>query len=94
VVTPGRFQCDFDGSVRGENLAADAGPATGYNNYFGGTPTDDAGRTTFTGLIPGATYRLLTTEGDNNSIDSEVLKDFQVKPGESLDLPAITIKGN
>ncbi len=92
VVTPGRFQCDFDANVRGEDLAADAGPAASYHSYFGGTPTDAAGRTTFTGLIPGATYRLLTTEGDNISIDSIVLKDFQVKPGEALELPAITIK--
>ena len=73
---------------------ADAGPAAGYHGYFGGTPTDAAGRTTLTGLIPGATYRLLTTEGDNISIDSEVLKDFQVKPGEALELPDLTIKGN
>ncbi len=92
VVTPGRFQCDFDGNVRGEDLAADAGPALGYSSYMGGTPTDATGGTTFNGLIPGATYRLLTTEGDNISIDSKVLKDFQVKPGEALELPAITIK--
>ena len=94
VMTPGRFQCDFDANVRGEDLAADAGPATGHSNYFGGTPTDAGGLTTFSGLIPGATYRVLTTERDNISIDSEVLADFQVKPGEVLELPAFMIKGN
>ncbi len=93
-MTPGRFQCDFDGNVRGEDLAADAGPATDNGNYLGGTPTDAKGLTTFSGLIPGATYRLLTTERDNISIDSEVLTDFQVKPGETLELPAFTVKGN
>ena len=80
---PGRRPC------RGRRSAP---PATATT--YGGTPTDAAGRTTFTGLIPGATYRLLTTERDNISIDSEVLKDFQVKPGETLELPAFTIKGN
>jgi RNA polymerase sigma factor (sigma-70 family) len=94
VMTPGRFQCDFDASVRGEDLAADAGPATDNGNNLGGTPTDAKGLTTFSGLIPGATYRVLTTERENISIDSEVLTDFQIKGGEVLDLPAITINGN
>ena len=75
-------------------MIADAGPALGYNSYAGGPPTDAAGQLVLTGLIPGATYRLLSTEGDSITMDSEVLKDFQVKPGETLDLPAITIKGN
>ena len=91
VLTPGRFQCDFDGSVRGDDLAADAGPGLGYSSYMGGPPTDDLGGATFTGLIPGATYRLLTTERDNISIDSKVLKDFQVASGQTLELPAFTI---
>jgi RNA polymerase sigma factor (sigma-70 family) len=91
VLTPGRFQCDFDGSVRGEDLAADAGPGLGYSSYMGGPPTDDAGCSTFNGLIPGATYRLLTTERDNISIDSKVLKDFEVASGQTLELPALTI---
>ena len=52
VLTPGRFQCDFDATFRGEDLAADAGPALGYSSYLGGTPTDATGGTTFTGLIP------------------------------------------
>ncbi len=91
VVTPGRFQCDFDGSVRGEDLAADAGPGLGYSSYMGGPPTDAMGWTTFDGLIAGATYRLLTTERDNISIDSKVLKDFQVAQGQTLELPAFTI---
>ena len=91
VLTPGRFQCDFDGNMRGEDLAADAGPGLGYTNTSGGPPTDNDGRATFSGLIPGATYRLLTTEGGNISIDSKVLKDFQVTPGQTLELPALTI---
>lgn len=94
VVTPGRFQCDFDGSVRGDDLAADAGPGTGYATYIGGPPTDAAGWATFTGLIPGADYRLLTTENAYISIDSQVLKNFQVRPGQTLAVPAITIKEN
>ena len=71
VLTPGRFQCDFDGNMRGEDLAADAGPGLGYTSYGGGPPTDNDGRATFTGMIPGATYRLLTTERGNISIDFE-----------------------
>jgi RNA polymerase sigma factor (sigma-70 family) len=92
VLTPGRFQCDFDASVRGEDLAADAGPGLGYTNYGGRSPTDNDGRATFSGLIPGATYRLLTTENGNISIDSKVLKDFQVTAGQTLELPAFTIE--
>ncbi len=92
VLTPGRFQCDFDGSVRGEDLAADAGPGLGYTNTSGGPPTDEDGKATFTGLIPGATYRLLTTENNYISIDSKVLKDFQVAAGQTLELPAFTIE--
>ena len=81
VVTPGRFQCDFDGSVRGEDLAADAGPGLGYSSYMGGPPTDAMGWATFTGLIPGATYRLLTTESDNISIDFESLEGLSGRTG-------------
>jgi RNA polymerase sigma factor (sigma-70 family) len=92
LLTPGRFQCDFDGNVRGEDLAADAGPGLGYSSYMGGPPTDDSGSATFGGLIPGATYRLLTTENNNISIDSKVLKDFQVASAQTLELPAFTIK--
>ena len=93
MLTPGRFQCDFDGNMRGEDLAADAGPGLGYTSYGGGPPTDNDGRATFSGLIPGATYRLLTTEGGNISIDSKVLKDFQVTANaRNLELPrALTI---
>ena len=85
VLTPGRFQCDFDGSVRGDDLAADAGPGLGHGSYQGGPATDEKGWATFTGLIPGATYRLLTTENNNISIDLKVLKDFQVGPGQTLE---------
>ena len=92
VLTPGRFQCDFDGNMRGEDLAADAGPSLRSGSYMGGTPTDDGGSATFAGLIPGATYRLLTTEHDNISIDSKVLKDFQVGAGQTLELGALTIE--
>jgi hypothetical protein len=92
VVTSGRFQCDFDANVRGEDLAADAGPAGGYSSYMGGPPTGDAGWATFNNLIPGATYRLLTTENNNISIDSKILKDFQVAPGQTLELPVFTIE--
>jgi RNA polymerase sigma factor (sigma-70 family) len=92
VVTPGRFQCDFDGNVRGEDLAADAGTPSGYMNYLGGPPTDQAGWGTFTGLIPAASYRLLTTERGQISLESEVLKDFQVEPGQTLEIPALSIK--
>ncbi len=77
---------------RGEDLAADAGPGLGYTNTSGGPPTDKDGTATFTGLIPGATYRLLTTENNYISIDSKVLKDFQVTPGQTLELPAFTIE--
>ena len=92
MVTQGRFQCDFDATVRGEDLAADAGPGLGYSSYMGGPPTDAIeGFATFEGLIPGATYRLLTTERDAISIDSKVLKDFQVAQGQTLELPVFTI---
>ena len=94
VLTPGRFQCEFDATIRGEDLAADAGPGLGYASYMGGPPTDAAGSATFTRLIPGATYRLLTTENDNISIDSKVLKDFQVAPGQTLELYRLRIERN
>jgi RNA polymerase sigma factor (sigma-70 family) len=44
--------------------------------------TDAAGRVTLTGLIPGATYRLL--------LDGGKARDFTVRPGETLDLGELT----
>jgi protocatechuate 3,4-dioxygenase beta subunit len=94
LVIPGRFQCEFDGNFRGEDLAACAGQALlGYGGHWGGPPTDADGRVTLSGLIPGATYRLLTSEHDAVSLDSEILEDFRVEPGQVLDLPEFTIKG-
>jgi hypothetical protein len=92
VMTPGPFRVEFDASNRGETLAAVAGSATYSSRYLAGERTDAAGRATFTGLILGATYRLLTTEREDISIGSEFLKDFQVAPGETLELPVFTIK--
>ncbi len=94
VLTAGGFQWDMEGTDPGKGPIADAGPAPGYSNHVGGPPTDQAGQATFTGLIPGATYRLVTTENDRITMDSELLRDFQVGPGQTLELPQLTIKAS
>ncbi len=94
VLTKGRYQSDFDGNVRDESLAADAGAPYLNGMWYQGEPATDAeGRITLPGLIPGATYRLLTTDRGQISIDSSVLKDFSVGTAETRDLGDFTIKG-
>jgi hypothetical protein len=53
--------------------------------------TDDHGRTTLSGLVPGMSYSIATFEGFDFR-KGEPRLDFQVKPGETLNLPDFVVK--
>ena len=57
-------------------------------NYWELIKTDADGKLTLPALIPGATYRAVTrTDGK-----FQIAKEFQVKPGETLDLGEMTVE--
>lgn|GEM_PF-1070606 len=94
MVIKGRYQLDyFDQNIYDDSLAAAAG-----SPYLDGRRnteipcTDAEGRVTVDGLIPGAIYRLLTTERGYLTLDSALLKDFSVASGHTTDLGDVTIK--
>jgi hypothetical protein len=88
VVTPGPgdFTPDARGKLRADTMAAVLGDWTSL--LLDGPRTDAQGRVTLTGLIPGATYRLLGVEG----VPGFAEVDFQVGAGETKDLPDVTLK--
>ncbi len=91
VVTPGPHQLDREAGRRGE-LLSDAAlvEIIDNTNYRLGRPkTDDQGNITFPALIPGATYTLTVFE-DGDGYKPNVLKQFSVESGETLDLGDIT----
>jgi len=88
VLTPGCHRYDMDALQRGE-LAADSEFVANIDrrNFWGGPYTDAEGRCTFDPLIPGATYRINGYVKGRHAAG----RDFTVRPGEMLELPAVTI---
>ena len=96
VVTPGTPRRDFK-TMRAGKVAADSdfNSNIDYINYRDGYWKANVQRRgkdqyyTFPALVPGATYRLMTSEEDDGSY-----KDFTVQSGETLDLGEFTPKFN
>jgi RNA polymerase sigma factor (sigma-70 family) len=88
VVTPGPgdFTPDARGKLRADTMTAVLGDWTSL--LLDGPRTDAEGRVKLTGLIPGATYRLLGLEG----VPGFAEVDFKVEAGETKDLPDVTLK--
>jgi RNA polymerase sigma factor (sigma-70 family) len=89
VVTPGP---SYEESVRKGVLAADEEFAESLVSRKErmsrrGLKTDAEGRVTYAGLIPGATYRLLTVEKESGV----VRKEFRAEAGKTLDLGDVMI---
>jgi beta-lactamase regulating signal transducer with metallopeptidase domain/protocatechuate 3,4-dioxygenase beta subunit len=87
LVSPGPF---MDDRKRRKEISSDEDFVANFDreHYWGGPLTDAEGRCTFPALIPGAIYRLSIF----NKIQNWDEKDFSVKPGETLQLPDITVR--
>ena len=86
VVTPGPALWK---AIEEKTLAAEvvslAGP---YGDQPPGQPKTDAqGHVTYSGLIPGATYRIKTY--GNNMTQNVVLKDFSVESGKTAEFEIV-----
>jgi hypothetical protein len=87
VVTPGASRYDLDAFQRGE-LAADEDFVANVDRANHGPPSDDEGRLKLPALIPGATYRVSGIRAGK----WQVIKEFQVKPNETLDLGDLVVQ--
>jgi hypothetical protein len=91
VVTPGPHQFDFKASEKGI-LAADAvNLANVYRGSYqmNGFRTDAKGKITLSSLVPGVTYRIVSYNQQ-----PIVVREFTVKPGQTLDLKDLKVAGN
>jgi beta-lactamase regulating signal transducer with metallopeptidase domain/protocatechuate 3,4-dioxygenase beta subunit len=87
VVSPGPFEGD---DKQRRKIASDEDFVANFDreHYWDKIVTDNEGRCTFPALIPGATYRIPIF----NKLGDWDEKDFTVKPGETLQLPDVTVK--
>jgi hypothetical protein len=88
VVTPGAARFDFDAVRRGE-LAADADYVANVDRTNNAPSSDDEGQLKLPALIPGASYRALGMPNGK----WQVVKEFQVKANEMLDVGDLVVQG-
>lgn len=84
VITPGTLPHDFEAARTGE-LAADQEALSNIDrlNHWEQYNTDSDGQIVFPALIPGATYRLVTSDEKGGL---KIFRDFTVESGKTLDL--------
>jgi hypothetical protein len=93
VVTPGP-SLDISDAREQSELAADASLVVNVDHkHYGNLPATDAdGRIVLGSLIPGALYRISDFSTSNvQNVRKRIIRDFTVKPGETLDLGDIVI---
>jgi hypothetical protein len=87
LVSPGPFRGDDKRNRREVSSDQDFVANFDREHYWDKPLTDEDGRCTFPALIPGATYRIPLA----NKLGDWDQRDFTVKPGETLQLPDITV---
>ncbi|MGH7137685.1 MAG: hypothetical protein ACREHD_18210, partial [Pirellulales bacterium] len=89
VVTPGPYHYDREALERGE-LTADADYVSNIDRTNNPFPPheDENGTRTSKALIPGATYRVVGMRDGQ----IKIVKEFQVKPNETVDFGDITVE--
>ena len=91
LFAPGPHRWDYKSTQRGL-LAADA---VHLSNIYRGSyqlnsfRTDAQGRITLEGLVPGVTYRITTLRPS-----VRILREFTVRPGETVDLKDVQVSAN
>ena len=88
LVSPGPFLADNKRNKKEVSSDQDFVANFDRQHYWNPRKTDADGRCTLPDLIPGATYRIPIF----NKLGDWDEKDFTVKPGETLQLPDITVK--
>ena len=92
VVTPGEFS-NIKARKDGTSLAdEDSLTIIDAINYKKDPASDAQGRIVFPALIPGATYRIVDRTTIRTPSGPHLRKEFDVKPGETLDLGDILIE--